>query len=143
HRRAQNRSRRKMLAQDFGGHALGDFAETATVEGKAIFGMGVHIDEARRNHLARGVDNAPGFYRRAADINNLVALDRNVGPHPWPASAIDDLTAFDQDVRFARRLGQNNGGTRKEQQSEDGHKGLVSHHRTGLPYYLGLTVFLS
>ena len=83
-------------------------------------------------------------YRGAADINDLVALDRDIGPHPGPAGAVNDLTALDQDVGLAGRLGQNIGGAGKEEQGKNGRdlkNGLVSNHHTGLPYSRGLTTF--
>ena len=98
HRRAQHWSRRQMLAQDFGGNALGDFAQAAAVEGQAELRMGMHVEEARRNDHACGIYDLARFDRRAPDIDDGVALDRHIALEPGSAGAIHDLAILDQDI---------------------------------------------
>src|SRR5215472_10694782 len=61
--------------------------------------MSVQIDETRSYDQAVPVD---GFFgeavRAAADLSNFAVLDPYIGAIPWHAGAVDDRTAFNQDI---------------------------------------------
>ncbi len=65
--------------------------------------MGVHVDKAGCHDLARDVDLArPPRLVDDADRGNPVARDRDIGPIPRPAAAIDHLAATQNEVGHAR-----------------------------------------
>ena len=60
--------------------------------------MGVHVDPARRDHQARGVDLALAGALLAADRGDAAAGDRHVARERRLAGAVDDGAAANDDV---------------------------------------------
>jgi hypothetical protein len=59
----------------------------------------MHVDEARRDGAAGGVDGAPGgLDGQIAHARDAVAGDAHVGAARGRAGAVDDLTTRDLDV---------------------------------------------
>ena len=78
-------------SQGLGGYALADLGLMVGVGEQLQVGMRVHIDEARADHVAAGVDGAAGVDRRRAAGYDLdgVARDGNAGPIAGGPGAID------------------------------------------------------
>src|SRR3954463_6535988 len=61
--------------------------------------MGVHVDEARRHDLARGVDGCGRRPVGLADGDDLAALDADIAHEACLASTVDDRAACDLEVK--------------------------------------------
>ena len=102
------RTRREVFAEDFGGDALGDFADDATVgEEEGVPGVGLDVDEARGECETTGVDAFIGGFRperiAGGDGDNAITADADVAVVPRVPGAVDDLGVGDDDVvRLAR-----------------------------------------
>ena len=60
--------------------------------------MGVHIDEAGRDHMAADVDNLrTRTHADIADRENAISVDRNIGCYGGGAGTVDDLPAPEDD----------------------------------------------
>ena len=56
--------------------------------------MGMHIDKAGGDDLARDIDLVrPGGSGDRADLGDTVTLDRDIGTEARPAAAVDHLAA--------------------------------------------------
>src|SRR5580700_1547803 len=87
------------FAGNFGSDSLGEFAEGAIVEKKSGFGLAEHVDEARGDDLAFGVDFTLGVcVAEVADGGDAVCLDGDVGGVPWVVGAVDDVPVPNDDV---------------------------------------------
>jgi len=60
--------------------------------------MGVHIDPARRDQEAAGVDHPPARPCLAADRSNPLAVDRQIPGEGRPSGPVNDRTAANDDV---------------------------------------------
>ena len=60
--------------------------------------VGVHVDEARRDVRAAGVDLAPAAVFDRADCDDPIAVDRDIGTHGRVPGAVDDRAAPDHHV---------------------------------------------
>jgi hypothetical protein len=62
--------------------------------------VGVEVDEAGCDDAVGGIDDAsrPRIERRARDEDDPIAGDREVGPEPLGARAVDDSAIPDQEV---------------------------------------------
>src|SRR5205807_2618453 len=65
--------------------------------------MRVHVDPARRDQTARGIDVAPGWTLLAADPDDAVARDRHVAGEGGLAGAVDDGAAANDNVVHGSR----------------------------------------
>ena len=86
------------MADDFGGDALPHLAFGLGIDRQREIGVGLDVDEARRDGEAGGVD---GFLCRAADAANrgdTAVLDRQIADDARTAAAVVDRPAADQYV---------------------------------------------
>src|SRR5262245_4869644 len=60
----------------------------------------VDVDEPRRDHLALRVDHALRLARGSPDGDDLVATDADIAESPGIASAIDNATTTDDEVKL-------------------------------------------
>ncbi|MNS74261.1 hypothetical protein D3C72_1077310 [compost metagenome] len=102
-RRAHRRQADAAVAGDHGGDALADFGpHQGRAQQRAVI-VGMAINEARRHHLAGGVQAAPRAPLRAvANGRNALALDGDVGAAGGAAQTVGHLAADDDDVVFLR-----------------------------------------
>src|SRR6186713_2026101 len=68
------------------------------IPGRLAIIMGVHIDPARRDQPAVGLDLAPTGTGLAADLDDLVAVDGDVAVRSGRSCAVNDGAAPDDDV---------------------------------------------
>ena len=88
------------MADHLGGDALADLALGQWIERQGEIGMGLDVDEARRDDETGGVDHARGIGPRClrADGGDAVADDRDIGADRLGAGPVDHLAAADEDV---------------------------------------------
>ena len=60
--------------------------------------MGMHIDPARRDQQAVGVDHPSTLPGLAADRGNSLVIDRQIPGERRPAGPVDDYAAANDDV---------------------------------------------
>ena len=100
------------------------------VGGHGPVGVRVQVDEAGADVHAGGVDVSPGGCAgHAADADDLVAVDGDVGPEPVVAGAVDDASVADDDVVV---LGGGGGGGDEQGGGEQG-EGREHPSRQGRP----------
>ena len=82
------------IAGDDGGDALARLRHHLRCGEQRAVVVGVHIDKARRDNLARHVHLArAGRLSNRADLGNPIVGNRDIGAKPRPPAAIDDLAA--------------------------------------------------
>jgi hypothetical protein len=93
--RASRRSRRVASPRDFGGDALKNLGGQPRVDQNGEFGLTQHVDEARRDDFAGGID-APSRLSGAqvADGRNTPVSNADVSRVPRRTRAIDDVAFF-------------------------------------------------
>src|SRR4029079_5102229 len=78
-------------------HALHGFAKPGAVGDQAFLRLAQHVDEAGRDGLAGSIDHSRGTSRLVRpDIDDLVALDRDVADVGRAARAVVDRPAADE-----------------------------------------------
>ncbi len=60
--------------------------------------MGVHVDEARRDQLALGVDLFFAFGRDLADLDDAAILDGDIGLVKFAAVAVGNRAAANDEI---------------------------------------------
>ena len=107
------RDRVAAVAGDDRGDAVEAGGGGVGVEGELGIVVGVHVDDARHDDEAVGVDRPPGA-REAADVGDEAVADADVGaPHRKPR-AVDDGPALDDGVEELRAVGRVGFGVRNE-----------------------------
>ena len=111
-----------MFAHHFGRDALGYLAEAATIQRQAELGMGVHVDETRRDDPPCGINHPLGLDRSTANISDGIAFDCDVLLHPGASGAVDHMAILDQDISLGRRrvLRLHHRHTEKKQNAQHG-----------------------
>ena len=94
---------RAALADHLGGHPLPDLALGVAVGEQGEIGVGVRIDEARREHLAPGVDGARRRARDAPDAGDPSVAHRDRSGDRGAAAAVDDAGVGDEEIEGPRR----------------------------------------
>ena len=82
-----------VLAEHLGRHPLADLGQVVGLQQDLQVGVGVHVDEAGREHEAVGVEHAGGGRRGAArrqDCGDPRAVDEHVGAVPGALRPVDD-----------------------------------------------------
>ena len=101
----QRRDGEAAVARERGGDAVQRRRRERAVPEHLGVVVGVHVDEARRDHLAGGVDGGGAASASTrADLHDAVAVDADVGPAPRRAGAVDHVTAGDHDVEHGTPL---------------------------------------
>jgi len=59
----------------------------------------VHVDEARGDQLAGGVDRVRGLGVDGADLDDATVLDADVGPDPCGPGPVDHVATLDQHIQ--------------------------------------------
>src|SRR5262249_49115907 len=98
----QGRESQAAVREDLGGDALHHLWLMSWPRQKGHVRVGVDVADARRHHLARGVDLPARLRRReAADAGDLSLLDSQVTPEARLACAIDDRRVSNDDVHYS------------------------------------------
>ena len=93
------RGRHAAIAADHRRDALAGLHRHARIVDQGGVVVRVHVDEARRHHLARSVDLIVAAQcARRLDRGNAIALQGDVGGEQLPARAVGDLAVADDDV---------------------------------------------
>jgi hypothetical protein len=75
------------VAAEIGGNALGDLAVGGAVDEEEVVGVGMDVDEARRDSEVRAIHSLSGFHRAVerADVKILPSLmPMSAGKAGWP-----------------------------------------------------------
>jgi hypothetical protein len=96
------------LAGDLGGDALGELAGRLLVDEQVHLRLPQHVDEARGDDQASGVEGALGcgVLAGAPHEDDAVADDAHVGVDPGIAAAVHHLAVADEHVILLRTGGQ-------------------------------------
>ena len=108
HRRVQ-RPHRPAFAENLEGHALAQVAHAAAVGDQRFGCPAQHIDEARCDGLAPGVDDLVGLVRRFRREHggDATGVHGKVDPaRIGPAAVVNDAVAYQQFVAWGWRIGQ-------------------------------------
>ena len=115
--RSLDRSRRRSFADHFRRDALADLALRVSVVEQRVLGVSVHVDEAGRDHLAGGVDDARGLRAvETPDSRNMSSANSHIGLDPRISRPVDDMPASNDDVVGLRRNAWANGDQNGEEQ---------------------------
>ncbi len=99
-----DRAGRCSFAGHFRGDALADLALRVSVVEQRVLGVGMHVDEAGRYHLAGGVDDARGLRAvETPDSRYMSSANSHVGLDPRISRPVDDMPAPNDDVVGLRR----------------------------------------
>ncbi len=99
--RAFERRHGLALADNIQRHALADFAFGIAVGDQGLIAVRVHVDVARRDHIAFCRDRALSFFGiDFADARDLAVFDRHVAVEPRIPRAVDQSSAVNNDVEF-------------------------------------------
>jgi hypothetical protein len=60
--------------------------------------MGVNVDETRRHHLARRIDDHGGLWRHFTEFDDSLALDPDIRSARRSARTVNDLAASDNHI---------------------------------------------
>ena len=97
------RHREPAMADDFGGDPLAHFAFCLGIDRQREVGVGLDVDEARRNGEAPGVnDLLRRFGELRSDRNDAAVLDCHIARHAGGSAAVVKEAAADQDVRHGK-----------------------------------------
>ena len=113
------RDRKSAMADDLGGHALADLAFGLGIDRQGEVGMGLDVDEARRDREPCGVDGPAGIGRDLRpDGGNAAVRDREIARNAGAAAAVEQEPVADQEVAaharascFTRRCADNGHST--------------------------------
>jgi hypothetical protein len=110
---------RRALAEHVERHALAHRALRGPIHDERHVRVCVQIDEARRNDLARRVDDErAGAPIDRTDRGDMAAADADIGAIARAAAAVDDRSVRDDDVVLRRRLGEHHDRTGREQRGK-------------------------
>ena len=91
------------LAGNFRGDALGEFAQRTIVEQERDFGLAEHVNEARCDDAAVGIDFAVRMsVMQISNGGETIAADANIGGVPRISRAIEDVTVTNDEIVVAR-----------------------------------------
>ena len=101
----QRRQADAAVADDDGGDALADLRQHVRRRQDDLVVVGMHVDEARRDDPAAGVEHDGTLLRQIrADRDDALALDAHVGAKARRAGAVDDGAAAQQQGGRIRAL---------------------------------------
>ena len=86
-----------VLPEHFEGHALRGLRQVLRIGEHGEVGVGVHVDETRREHEPVRVDDPVRSCFRVADGRYPTSGHGDVGPEPRRAGAVDDIAAAEDD----------------------------------------------
>ena len=95
---ARRRQREAAVAGQHGGHAVPRRRRRGRIPVELRVVVGVHVDEARREHQPVGVDHPRRLVLDAPDAGDAPLAHADVGGERRHARAVDDAGGFDQQI---------------------------------------------